>query len=407
LTRTPYILVVGAGFAGATAARSLAEAGFSVKIIDARGHVAGNAYDEWMPQGVRMHKYGPHLFHTNNHAVVQWLGRFTDWLPYEHRVTAQLPGGDLAPLPINRRTLEQVFGRSFQDETAARAYVQQLCVQIPQPKTAYDYLCARIGPQLTDLFFAPYTRKMWGYGLEDMDPSVVKRISISCGEEDRYFPNDRFQALPAQGYTGLIANMLDHDRIELELNQPFDHAMRKDFTHCFLCAPIDVIMGFRWGPLPYRSIRFHHKVIERGTPDVSGTAVINRTDTSPFTRTTFWHRLPGHVRPGDQSIATTEEPCAYEDNDFERYYPIKTSDRRFQLRYQAYAELAAQEKDLTFIGRCGTYQYLDMHQVVSQTLTTVRKKIPELLSRDQNSLGPVFKGTLRAKHTSASGAMLL
>jgi UDP-galactopyranose mutase len=368
-----HTLVVGAGFAGATAARSLADAGIAVTVIDSRPHIAGNAYDEWVAQGVRVHKYGPHLFHTNNLAVVNWLDRFTSWTPYEHRVTAQLPGGALAPLPINRRTLEQVFDCHFPDEAAARAHVQGLCVQMSAPKTARDYLYSRIGPELTDLFFGPYTQKMWGYGLEDMAPSVVRRISIGFGEEDRYFAKDRFQAVPTQGYTALIANMLDHDLINVVLNQPFDHAMRSDFDHCFLCAPIDAIMGYRLGPLPYRSIRFHHEVIARDSMGAEGTAVVNRTDGSPFTRTTYWHRLPGHLRPGHETIATTEEPCAYEDNDFERYYPIKTSDGRFQECYRDYMMLAAKERDLTFIGRCGTYQYLDMDQVINQTLIIVNK----------------------------------
>jgi UDP-galactopyranose mutase len=371
-------LVVGAGFAGATAARELAMAGIPVQVIDVRPHIAGNAYDVWHPAGVRVHEYGPHLFHTSNMRVVNWLSQFTRWIPYEHRVTAQLPNADpnagYVPLPVNRQTLEAVFERSFPTEASACAYVSTQCEDIANPANAREYLYARLGTRLTDLFFVPYTQKMWGHDLAEMDASVVKRISIGFGDEDRYFPNDSFQALPQNGYTALIENMLDHDLIKVTLGQAFDHGMRRDYCHSFLCAPIDVIFENRFGALPYRSIRFHHASISRDKAPGT-TAVINSTDHSPFTRTTYWHRLPQHSGPGGTGIATTEEPCTYEDNNNERYYPIQTSDGRFQKRYAQYLEFSRHSPDLTFIGRCGTYRYLDMDQVVNQTQAIVRKKM--------------------------------
>lgn len=367
------VLIVGAGFAGAVAARVLAEAGHAVRVIDRRPHVAGNAYDEWNPHGIRIHRYGPHLFHTNNMKVVEWLSHFTDWTPYEHRVTALLPSGAAAPLPINRRTLELVFGKPFENEEQAKAHLKSVAQPVSEMGNARDYLLSQIGQELTDLFFAPYTKKMWGYDLTEMDASVVQRIPIGFGEEDRYFPNDSFQALPKEGYTRLVANILDHPSIGIELDCPFEKTMLRDFDHAFLCLPIDEFFDNALGPLPYRSIRFHHENILRADIDAT-TATVNRTDESAITRATYWHLLPGHdLKTSDSVTVTAEEPCGYEDNDYERYYPIKTSDDRFGERYRKYAELAARESNLTFIGRCGTYQYLDMHQVVSQTLTITRK----------------------------------
>jgi UDP-galactopyranose mutase len=368
-----HILVVGAGFAGAVAARVLAEAGHAVCVIDKRSHVAGNAYDEWNAQGVRIHRYGPHLFHTNNLMVVGWLSRFTGWTPYEHRVTALLPSGETVPLPINRRTLELVFGRRFKSEGHAEAHLKSVAWPISEIGNARDYLLSQIGETLTDLFFAPYTRKMWGYDLAEMAPAVVKRVPIGFGKEDRYFPSDAFQALPKDGYTRLVENILDHPCIGVELDRPFERTVLRDFDHAFLCMPIDEFFENALGPLPYRSIRFHHQDIRRA--DVRAeTATVNRTDNSAVTRSTYWHLLPGHdLKVSDNVTVTLEEPCGYEDNEYERYYPIKTSDDRFGERYRNYAKLAAREPGLTFIGRCGTYQYLDMHQVISQTLTIVRK----------------------------------
>lgn len=374
---TKNIVVVGAGFAGAVIAYSFAESGYNVAVIDKRSHIAGNAYDETNELGIRIHRYGPHLFHTNNRKVVDWLSRFTDWLPYEHRVSAMLPSGEGVPLPVNRKTLEVVFGKKLAGEDEARALLASVAVPMPEVRNARDHLLSQIGLELTDLFFAPYTKKMWGYDLSEMDASVVKRIPIGFGDEDRYFPNDAFQALPKHGYTRLIENMLDHPLIEVELNRPFDKAMLNDFDHAFLCQPIDEFFDYTLGPLPYRSIRFHHTKMSR-TDVNSTTATVNRTDDSEITRSTYWHMLPGHdPASSDQITVTAEEPCGYEDNDFERYYPIKTSDDRFGERYRQYVRLAQQQADITFIGRCGTYQYLDMHQVVSQSITVATKWIEE------------------------------
>jgi UDP-galactopyranose mutase len=206
------ILIVGAGFAGATYARTLADSGHFIDVIDKRDHVAGNAFDYVDPNGIRVHRYGPHLFHTNNEAVVNWLKIWGDWVPYEHRVRALLPNGITAPLPINRVTLETVFGVRLADAAAAEAFLAGQAESRPRVANAADYLGSKIGRQLTDLFFRPYTKKMWGLDLEDLDASVVQRIPLRYDDESRYFPNDRFQLIPKYGYTAVFEEILDHPR---------------------------------------------------------------------------------------------------------------------------------------------------------------------------------------------------
>lgn len=365
------ILVVGAGFAGAVHARELAERGYAVDVIDRRPHVAGNAFDQVMASGTRVHAYGPHLFHTSNEAVVDWVSRFGAFVPYEHRVEALLPGGAYAPLPVNRRTINQVFGTDLANPSAVEAFLATQAEPIAEPANAGEYLRSRIGRTLTDLFFRPYTRKMWQLDLEDMDAAVVKRIPLRDDDEDRYFPGDRFQIMPRDGYAALFERMLDHPGIRVSLGTAFGHEMRKGYAHCFNSMPIDEFFGDVFGALPYRSIRFHHRDVPRG--EAAGTApVINYTDDRPFTRQTDWSRLPHHLDgAGDSKTLTREEPCDYRDNGLERYYPVKTSDGRFDAVYAKYKALADEDPGISFIGRCGTYQYLDMHQVINQSLQGV------------------------------------
>jgi UDP-galactopyranose mutase len=359
---------VGCGFAGATIARVLADAGQEVDVIDQRPHVGGNAFDQVDRNGIRIHRYGPHLFHTSNQKVVDWLTRFGTFIRYEHRVQALLTDGRCVGLPVNRTTINHVFGVSLRDSDAVQAFLRKKAACIPAPANAAEFLAASIGTQLTDLFFRPYTRKMWGLELENLDVSVVKRIPIRFDDEDRYFPGDTHQLLPRFGYTRLFENILDHERIRLMLNEPFQAAMLAGYVHCFNSMPVDVFFDEHFGPLPYRSIRFHHNTVPFAHQKGSA-ATINFTDDSPFTRATDWSLLPFHVvERGETKTVTVEEPCDYTENDYERYYPVKTSDGRYQAVYEQYRLLAAESRNITFIGRCGTYQYLDMHQVINQSL---------------------------------------
>ncbi len=362
------ILVVGAGFAGAVYARTLAENGHSVRVIDRRCHIAGNAYDEVTAEGVRLHRYGPHLFHTSNRKVVDWLSRFTVLDDYQHKVEVLLDDGRCVPLPINRATINAVFGVTLRDEPSVRAFLAAQAEPRAEIRNAADHLIANIGSRLTDLFFRSYTRKMWRMELEDLDAAVVNRIPIRYDDEDRYFPDDLYQAMPRDGYTAAFERIFDHPAISVELDTVFTHDMLDRHAHCFNSMPIDEFFGFEDGALPYRSIRFHHEA----KPDDyarGGTPVVNFSDARPFTRETDWSRLPGHrVRETGRKTVTLEEPCDYLDNDLERYYPVKTSDGRYDLIYQRYKRRAEQLGGVSFIGRCGTYQYLDMHQVINQSL---------------------------------------
>ena len=362
------ILVVGAGFAGAVYARTLAEHGYSVRVIDRRCHIAGNAFDEVTAEGVRLHRYGPHLFHTSNRKVVDWLSRFTVLDDYQHKVEVLLDDGRCVPLPINRATINAVFGVTLRDEPSVRAFLAARAEPRAEIRNAADHLIANIGSRLTDLFFRPYTRKMWRMELEDLDAAVVRRIPIRYDDEDRYFPDDLYQAMPRDGYTAAFERIFDHPAISVELQTAFTHDMLDRHAHCFNSMPIDEFFGFEDGVLPYRSIRFHHE----DKPDDyarGSTPVVNFSDARRFTRETDWSRLPGHrVRETGRKTVTLEEPCDYLDNDLERYYPVKTSDGRHELIYQRYRRRAEQLGGVSFIGRCGTYQYLDMHQVINQSL---------------------------------------
>lgn len=411
-------LVVGAGFAGATAARTLAEAGWKVVVIDKRLHVAGNAHDYVNEHGIRVHTYGPHLWHTSNDEVQTWASRFTEWVPYEHRVKAQLPDGSFTPLPINNETIADVFGDRFviwaQDngwergdkwdgywfeEGAHEAFLQTLLPKDVNGEVtnSYDHVVRSVGQELCDLFFAPYTKKMWGLTLEQLPSSVAARIPTNVRSyddsginEDRYFPKDKHQYLPKDGYTAFVTRILDHENITVHLGVsremfdaaadcPLQEAWFKDhggkiaFDHVFTSEPIDVYYGCDLGELPWRSIKMHVQNVPLRS--ILPAAVVNFTHDGPWTRVTEWKKLPCH---GENPLITTltfEEPCDYRDNSMERYYPVKTADVECPHRalYRRYKERADQDPKLTFIGRCGLYAYLDMGPCISSTLAVIHR----------------------------------
>lgn len=332
------ILCVGAGFAGAVIARELSDAGFRVDVIDARNHIAGNAYDYWDTNGILVHKYGPHLFHTNNDEVVEWLSRFTEWTPYFHKVKAQLGDGRYVTLPVNRETKEIVGEEN-----------------------------------ILDTFFRPYSRKMWGKELEELDPSIISRVPIRDDDNELYFPNDKFQAMPRDGYTVMFRNILSPSNISTLLGEQFKHGYERSYDYTFNSMPIDEYFNFKFGELPYRSIKFKHVSLD--VPKALPTAVVNFTHDGPYTRVTEWKNIPGH---GNNDLATSlmiEKPCDYKSNNMERYYPVKDLDGKNREIYRLYDQEANKLDNMKFIGRCGTYQYLDMHIVIAQSLKTAREFI--------------------------------
>jgi UDP-galactopyranose mutase len=370
--RQKKILVVGAGFAGATHARILAESGIQVDVVERRDHVAGNAHDAVDMNGIRVHRYGPHLFHTNAEHVFAWLSRFGNWVPYRHRVRALLWHDTFAPLPINLDTINMVFDKSLKNAAEVEAFLASTATPIEQPRNAAEYLRANIGDRLTDLFFRPYTRKMWRMELEELDIAVVRRIPIRFDKCDEYFPGDKIQTLPEEGYTALVERILDHELIRVSLCTPFTPGMERDYRFCFNSMPIDEYFDCSLGALPYRSIRFHHTTMTEW--DERDWSVTNYTDDRLFSRESWWHCLPHHLsnETGRRTV-TREEPCDYTENNFERYYPVKTADGRWQDLYQRYKALSKEIPNMAFIGRCGTYQYLDMDQVINQSLASARR----------------------------------
>lgn len=322
-------LVVGAGLSGLTIARELAEAGHDITVIDKRHHVAGNAYDYTGQHGIRVHEYGPHLFHTNNETVFNYLSRFTEWLPYEHKVKALLKSGEFVDFPPNRLTKEIV------------------------------------GPEnVIDTFYRPYTKKMWGKTIEELNPEILNRVPGRDDDEDRYFPNDKYQFLPKDGYTQMANNMLDHPNIRLRLRTHFLKRMQEDYDHVFNSQPIDEYFDFMLGHLDYRSIKFHTKVVE--VPRAFPVTTVNFTHDGPYTRITEWKNLPGHGDNPYATVLTAEEPCDYKHNKFERYYPV--NDDINKERYESYKKMSSLNPKITFIGRCGMYVYINMDQAVNSAL---------------------------------------
>ena len=273
-------------------------------------------------------------------------------------------------MPINRVTLNTHYGVELADAAAMKAFLDSVRVPNDNPGNALEYLHSIYGVELSELFFGRYTRKMWGLEMSDMPVSVVARLPVRYGNEVEYF-NDEYQCMPAHGYCALFERMLDHPDIDVQLQTEFTPTMENEYTHVFNSMPIDEYFDNKFGPLPYRSIKFDHHFDEQFDYDVP---TVNFTDTGEYTRKTSWALYPGcGGSPGDH--VTYEIPCSYEDNNFERYYPIKTIDGWPQRRYKQYQELARSKGTMTFIGRCGQYIYYDMHQVVANSLTIANKFI--------------------------------
>ena len=369
------VLVVGAGFAGATIARVLAEAGIGVHLIDKRSHIGGNAFDELNAQGERVHRYGPHLLHGNaDSEAVAFLSRFCSWIPYEHRVRALLPDGRTTPLPVNRTTLEDVFAVQLASEFETQVFLDSLRSKDITPLNSDQLFQANVGDQLADLFFRPYTRKMWGVDASELAIGIGARLPVRVNRDERYF-TDSFQALPRDGYTDLFRQMLDHPLISLELGCLFEQAMESHYQHCFLSVPIDQYFDHCYGVLPYRSILFHQRMT---SSEEQPAPVINFTDSGVYTRSTEWGLLPNSPAsiPGQRQV-TLEEPCSMERNPGEYYYPVQT--KQSQQLLARYQDLAQQQEGITFCGRTGLFRYIDMLPAVTLHLAMARRYVDQTL----------------------------
>ncbi len=362
------VLVVGAGFAGAVLAERLAAgSGRRVLVVDRRPHVGGNAYDHHDAAGLLVHKYGPHIFHTNSTDVVDYLSRFTRWRPYEHRVLASLRG-TLVPMPINRTTLNRVFGLTLTTEAETAAFLAARAEPLAEIRTAEDAVVAQVGRELYGLFFQGYTRKQWGLDPSALDRTVTQRVPTRTNTDDRYF-TDTFQAMPADGYTRMFEAMLDHPSIRVELGA--DHAdVRREAAaaHTIFTGPIDAFFDHRFGPLPYRSLTFRHETHDRRRFQPVG--VVNFPDEAvPHTRITEYKHLTGQVNA--RTSITYEIPSAEGDP----YYPIPRPEN--QALFKRYEALARECPDVSFVGRLATYRYYNMDQVVGQALATYRRLVEQ------------------------------
>ena len=365
--KAPYdYLIVGAGFAGSVLAERLASQHHArVLLIDRRDHVGGNAYDEPNAEGVLYHKYGPHIFHTNSDQVVDYLSQFTKWRPYEHRVRA-LVRGKLVPIPINRTTLNLLFGANLESEEEAAQFLAARAEPVEDIRTSEDVVIDAVGRELYELFFRGYTRKQWGLDPSELDKQVTSRIPTRTNADDRYF-TDSFQAMPRDGYTAVFERMLDHPYIDKSLDTDFRDLKgraRELADHIVYTGPIDEYFDYRFGKLPYRSLKFDHRTVDDEWHQP--VAVVNYPSPDvPFTRITEYKHLTGQTHP--RTTLTWEYPSAEGDP----YYPIPRAEN--QALYKRYEALADATDGVTFVGRLATYRYYNMDQIVGQALATFRR----------------------------------
>jgi UDP-galactopyranose mutase len=362
--KRPYdYVIVGAGFAGSVMAERLAEGlGQNILLIDRREHIGGNAYDHLDAAGVLVHRYGPHIFHTNAQRIVDYLSRFTQWRPYEHRVLARVDE-HLLPIPINLTTLNRLYGLAMSEEQA-QVFLAERAEPVASIRTSEDVVINQIGRELYEKFFRGYTRKQWGLDPSELDKSVTSRIPTRTSEDDRYF-TDSFQMMPLHGYTPMFERMLEHPRIDLLLGTDFATVRERiEFRQLIYCGPIDEYFDFCFGRLPYRSLRFQHETLQE--PRFQPVAVVNYPDPGvPYTRITEYKHLTGQTHP--LTSISYEFPCAEGDP----YYPIPRPENT-EL-YKRYSELAEATPGVTFLGRLGTYKYYNMDQVVGQALALYQR----------------------------------
>jgi UDP-galactopyranose mutase len=362
-------LVVGAGFSGSVLAERLAAgSGKRVLVIDRRPHIAGNAYDRLDGAGILIHQYGPHIFHTNSAEIFEYLSRFTKWRRYEHRVLASI-GEQLLPVPINRTTLNLLYGLNLDTDEATAAFLAQRAEQCEHVKTSEDVVVSSVGRDLYEKFFRGYTRKQWGLDPSDLDKSVAARVPARTDSDDRYF-TDKFQFMPLHGFTRMFENMLDHSNITLQLGVEFSDLRDEIIAdRIIFTGPIDEYFEYCFGKLPYRCLQFQHRTLDQEWLQPVG--VVNYPDeTTPYTRITEYKHLTG------QSAPRTSVTYEFSSSTGDPYYPIPRAEN--QALFKRYEALAQQVRNVTFAGRLATYRYYNMDQVVGQALAIWRKAAPSL-----------------------------
>jgi len=366
------ICLVGAGFSGAVIARELAEAGFACLVIDERPHVAGNCHTERDAEtGVLVHRYGPHIFHTGDERVWAYINRFGEMVPYVNRVKTTI-GGRVYLMPINLHTINQFFGMAMRPEEARAFIAEKARTDITEPQNFEEQALAFVGEEIYRAFFYGYTKKQWGMEPRELPASILKRLPLRFNYDDNYF-NHPHQAMPREGYSAIVANILDHPGIELRLNCRFED-LDEQFAHVFYSGPLDRYFGHALGRLGYRTLDFEPI---RAEGDYLGTAVMNFGDEEvPWTRIAeHKHFSPWEAGALERTICFREYSRACGPDDIP-YYPIRLVAEKAMLG--RYVERAEAESGVTFVGRLGTYAYLDMDVTIGRALETVDAVLPML-----------------------------
>jgi UDP-galactopyranose mutase len=369
--------IVGAGFSGAVVARELVEAGHSADVFDTRDHVAGNCHTARHETGVMVHTYGPHIFHTQHEHVWQYINRFGEMMPYRHKVKA-ISQGTMYSLPVNLKTINQFFDRDFDAQQAEEFIQSKADATITNPVSFEDQGLRFVGRELYDAFFAGYTSKQWGVHPQELPASILARLPVRFNDDDSYF-NHPYQAIPKNGYTPIVEAILQHESIKLHLGTRFDpssHSEFGEFDHVVWTGPIDAYFGFEFGRLGYRTLDFVPEVCDG---DYQGHPVVNYCDVDvPYTRITE-HK---HFAPWEEHSRTIvyrefSRLCGESDTP---YYPIRLVKEKEQLLN--YVQRARKARGVTFIGRLGTYRYLDMDVTIHEALLA-SKAMLECLAKHQ------------------------
>lgn len=355
-------LIVGAGFAGSVLAERLAtQANKKVLIIDKRDHIGGNAYDYYNNEGILIHKYGPHIFHTNSKDVFEYLGKFTEWRPYEHRVLASVDG-QLVPIPINLNTINQLYGLQLNSSQVEEFFASK-AESVDRVKTSEDVVVSKVGRELYEKFFRGYTRKQWDLDPSELDASVTARVPTRTNKDDRYF-TDTFQAMPLHGYTAMFRKMLSHPNIKVMLNTDYKEIIDIiPFKQMIYTGPVDAYFDYCYGKLPYRSLEFKFETVD--APYYQQTGTVNYPNEQAYTRITDFKYLTGQQH--SKTAIVYEYPRAEGDP----YYPVPRPENA--EIYKKYQQLADTMTNTYFVGRLATYKYYNMDQVVAQSLTLFKK----------------------------------
>lgn len=355
------VLVVGAGLSGCTVARTLAEKGVSVHIIERRDHIAGNCYDEIDKNGILVNRYGAHLFHTNSERVWEFVNRFADWVPWYHKVIGRIED-TYFPIPVNRNTVNTLCGTKLETEEDMKQWLQANTVHNADPKNSEEVALQRVGPVLYDKIFKDYTYKQWSKYPAELDRSVLERIPVRTDDQDGYF-SDRFQALPKMGYTEFVRKMIDHPLIKIDLSTDYRSEFRSQYDAICYTGPIDLFYSEQGYPaLEYRSIIFETEYLE--IDQYQPNSVVNYPSSKePYTRIIEYKHFLHQSAPNKTTIVKE-----YSIDKGDPYYPVPT-DRNKEI-YERYKRLAEEDekKGVFFVGRLANYKYYNMDAAIENAL---------------------------------------